>query len=314
MTALIHIGYHKTGTNWFQRCLYPAMRGHAYVRRAVVRSAFLDVGTFAFDPGIAEASFRELDAPAILCEEELSGNIHSGGLAGALSKDICERLHRVFPDATVTLLVRNQVDMIASVYLQYVKEGGTHRLDRYLQPRRYLHHSGFRQAKAAYFSFDHFDYWPLVEHYRQTFGPERVKVFAFEDFVADTPAFVERFARELGLNVDWEGVRFGSVNPPYRRNTIRLARVLNRFTYRDVADKRYWLDIPRFFRARGKLLRAFNRTPLAGDKWQARELLGPAWVEYIEQRYARGNAQLAKRCELPLGELGYPVSEGAALP
>lgn len=310
MTALIHIGYHKTGTNWFQQSLYPAVRGHAYVRRPVVRSAFLDVGTFEFDPERALAPIRESKAPPILCEEELSGNIHTGGLAGALSKDICERLHRVFPDATVTLLVRNQIDMIASVYLQYIKEGGTHRLDRYLQPRRYLHGSGFRQAKAPRFTFDHFDYWPLIEHYRQTFGPERVQVFTFEEFASDTRAFAERFAHVLGLDVDWEAVRFGSVNPAYRRNTVRLARVLNRFTYRDVADKRYWFDIPRFFRARGKLLRAFNRTPLAGRKWAARDLLGSDWIDFIEHRYASGNRLLEAYCDLPLRELGYPVAEG----
>lgn len=309
-STLIHIGYHKTGTNWFQQCLYPYVQDREYVRRPIVRAALLDVGTFEFDSGRAGEPFRELAQPPILCEEELSGNIHTGGLAGALSKDMCARLHSLFPDATVTLLVRNQVDMIASVYLQYIKEGGTHRVDRYLRPRHYLHNSGFRQAKAPYFTFDHYDYWPLVDLYRRTFGDERVKVFTFEEFVADSQGFAREFARELELDVDWDAVRFGPVNVTYRRNTVRVAKWLNRFTYRDVADKRHWLDIPGFFRFRGKLLRAFNRTSLAGAKWGSKDLLGPYWADYIERRYAAGNRMLAERCGLPLAELGYPLGQG----
>lgn len=303
---VIHIGYHKTGTNWFQRCFYPHISSHQYVRRPIVRAAFLDVGTFAFDERMAAESFRGIDRPPILCEEELSGNIHSGGLAGALSKDMCERLYSVFPNATVVIVIRNQIDMIASVYLQYIKEGGTHRIDRYLRPRHYLHNSGFRQAKSPYFSFGHFDYWPLIDLYRKTFGMDRVKVFTFESLIADPENFAREFAWSLGLDVRWDKVTFDAVNMTYRRNTAIFARWLNRFTYRDIPDKRYWVDIPGFFRIRGKLLRAFNRGPFAGAKYNSRELLGSYWSEYIRKRYITGNKQIAKHFELKLSELGYP--------
>ena len=50
MGAIVHIGYHKTGTTWFQERFYPAVRNRRYVPRATARAAFLRPGALHFDP------------------------------------------------------------------------------------------------------------------------------------------------------------------------------------------------------------------------------------------------------------------------
>lgn len=308
MIDIVHIGYHKTGTNWFQRHLYPFVRGHEYIRRPLVRQAFLDLGAFEFDPSVARDRLQQpAGASVILCEEELSGNIHTGGLAGCLSKDMALRIHRVFPDATIVIFIRNQVSMIASVYKQYIREGGTHSVNRYLAPRKYLHNSGFRQAKAPYFTFDHFEYLPLIKWYREIFGANQVKVFAFEDFQLDSTAFSHRYCQTLGLQVEWDRVTYESVNDSYCSATMAIARVINRFTYRDVADKRLLFNVPGLYRGRGKVLRAFNNTALAGRTLSATSLLGDKWVSYINDRYGEFNRLIMEELGLPLDKLGYPL-------
>ncbi|MDJ0719808.1 MAG: hypothetical protein QNJ54_37230 [Prochloraceae cyanobacterium] len=92
MTAnIIHIGYHKTATNWFQKILYPNIKNYTYItKRKRVRNAFLAESGFKFDREKAMQSLakglvkEDFEKPLIMCEEELSGNIHSAGLHGYL--------------------------------------------------------------------------------------------------------------------------------------------------------------------------------------------------------------------------------------
>ncbi len=81
MTArcLVHIGYHKTATNWFQRSYYPAVTNRTYVHRKRVRAAFLDVHALEFSPDQAIAALEVGHTNGlILCEEELSVYLKSG--------------------------------------------------------------------------------------------------------------------------------------------------------------------------------------------------------------------------------------------
>lgn len=68
-----------------------------------------------------------------------------------------QRLKTVLPNARIVIFIRNQTEMIASVYKQYVKEGGTHSPRRFLHPELYLSEYGFHPAHVPSFSFDHFE-------------------------------------------------------------------------------------------------------------------------------------------------------------
>lgn len=306
--SIVHIGYHKTATNWFQRNYYPSVRNRRYVHRKKVKRAFLTDSALKFDAARASAAL-EVDAfdDLILCEEELSGNIHTGGLFGCFTKEIAQRLRTVLPDAEIVIFIRNQVDMIASVYKQYIKEGGTYSVDRYLHPYRYLPRSGFQPAKAPLFSFDHFDYHALLSLYRELFGVERVHVFLYEEFSRDNRAFLDRFAERFGLDVDIATVPKSRPNPPYGRFILPMARTLNWLSYRDVLYKKYLLHIPLMYKVRGALLERMNRLPVLGANVPAARILGGANLVYIRDYYAPSNRRLADVTDLPLAEYGYPL-------
>ena len=38
---IVHIGYHKTASTWFQKRFYPCVRSHRYVERRRIQEAFL---------------------------------------------------------------------------------------------------------------------------------------------------------------------------------------------------------------------------------------------------------------------------------
>ena len=306
-TNIIHIGYHKTATTWFQRVYYPNVENLTYVHRKKVRKAFLSDSAFKFHPDKALSILGHgSSAGLILCEEELSGNIHSGGLFGYLSKEMGNRLKLTLPNSQVVIFIRNQSDMITSVYKQYIEEGGTHAVTRYLHPYRYLSSSGFSPIKVPLFSFDHFEYQPLIKHYEVLFGKENISVFLYEDFSRDPEDFMAQYRNLFDLHVDHNRISFERVNISYKRTVLPIARLLNRFTYRNVVDKRYLVNIPIVIRSCGQLIKSLNKFDLFGSTSNPSALLGKENLQFIEERYRSSNQRLAMDYNLPLNQYGYP--------
>jgi hypothetical protein len=277
-----------------------------------VKKAFLSASALHFDAAWTRAAL-ELDpvrAP-ILCEEELSGYLHTGGLMGFLSKEMAERIHQVFPDARIVIFVRSQPEMVAACYQQYLRGGGTYAPRRYLWPVDSLYGAAAVQYKIPRFSFDHFDYDRLVAHYVALFGREHVHVYAYEELQRDARAFLERFARELGLELDVAAVSLGKQNASYSRPIAWLARGLNRFTNRTVNDKRHWLHIPRWYSVRRLLVESLNRTGLFGKRAAPEVLLGEGTVAWIRQRFWESNRRLAKLVPWDPAAFGYPIDAPA---
>ncbi|MDD3517442.1 MAG: hypothetical protein PHQ14_03750 [Chromatiales bacterium] len=305
---IVHIGYHKTGTTWFQRVWYPRVRNLCYLHRKRAREAFLHDGAFGWDVERARRILAPMqERGIILCEEDLSGNIHSGGLHGFLSRAVAERIHATLPDAHIVAFIRNQPDMIASVYRQYVKEGGTHGVNRYLHPERHLSESGFSFMKTPLFDFAHFDYLPLLDHYAALFGRERVHVFPFEAFLADPPAFMADYAARLGLDVDTAGLSYRETNTAYRAPVMYAARFLYLFCRGDVGDKRWLIDVPLLYKYGSRLLKTINRLPFLGRPVPTQRLLGAANLREIQERYAESNRRLGNAFGLDLERHGYPL-------
>jgi hypothetical protein len=312
VTPIVHIGYHKTASTWFQQSVYPRVRNLAYVERSRVKRAFLSASALHFDPDWARAQL-ELDpskAP-ILCEEELSGYLQNGGLLGYLSKEMAQRIQQMFPDARIVIFVRSQPEMIAACYQQYLRAGGTHAPRRYLWPSDALYGAAATPYKVPRFSFDHFDYDRLVSHYMALFGRERVRVYAYEELQRDACGFLERFAKELDLDVDVAAVSLRKQNPSYSLPITRLLRVLNRFTDRTVIDKRYWLHVPGWYATRRLLAESLNRSGWFGKRADPDSLLGERTTAWIRQRFWESNRRLAALVPWDLAAFGYPIDPPA---
>jgi len=303
-TPLVHIGYHKTATSWFQKSFYPLVANATYVNRRRLRDVFLNTTAFTFD---AEEARRRLHAERrpILCEEELCGHYANGGLLGALSKDMASRIHGVYPDASIIIFIRNQPDMIRATYLQYVRSGGTYSLRRFLFP--YRHDRIYRRAwqKKPMLTLDHFAYQHLVRHYQSVFGIGQVHVFCYEEFAADPAGFARRFAARFALDVDWDRLSIARRNESLGTVSLQLARLLGPFSRWPLQNRLTLLPVlPKGLSKGG--LKAFNKTPLAGPRVTNRRLFGERLMRVVHDRFVDDNQALAAELDLPLVELGYP--------
>ncbi|MGC6330126.1 sulfotransferase [Rhizorhabdus sp. FW153] len=295
IAPLFHIGYHKTATTWFQRALYPHVRNRRYVPQAQVRHALITPNALHFDPAIARQIVSSEGGIPICCEENLTGGLHSGGLAGCQSKDIAHRIHASFPDAHIVIFVRDQVDAIAAAYVQYVKGGGTHGVDRYLFGAARLGPRAPERDEIPRFQFEHFAYDRLIAQYDALFGEARVHVYRYEHFRADRRAFMAHFARHHDLDIALDKVDFSVANPGLSVRLLRAMRVANRFTRRAVADKSHLVHLPGWYKLSRRAMRQIAASGWNGRSAKASDILPTSLIQSIRHRFRASNAWLDER-------------------
>jgi hypothetical protein len=312
MTAIadrpvIHIGYHRTATTWFQEQFYPRVRNGTFVPRMAVRDLVIAPDAFSFSPEVARAGLLQLGGGRrlLVCEENLSGYLHNGGLGGLLSKEVANRVHASFPDARIVVFIRSQPRIVAAAYAQYVKGGGTHSASRYVLAQREVRGAAQHWYKAPLFALDHFEYGPLLAHYASLFGRDSVVVRLYEQLAEDPRRFLEAFATELDLEVAIEEISLNRVNPSLSRRHLKFLRRLNLLTARSVIDKRSFRDLEGWYERRWEWVRRFDR--MFGGSTPDKPVLSAKLMRKIEDRFRDSNAALARDWGLPLDRYGYPL-------
>lgn len=317
MEPIVHVGYHKTGTSWFQSSVYPSVTTHALADRRTVREVFLAGDAFDFDPAYARDRL-DLDKgtrPALICEEDLSGVLHNGTASGFVAREVARRLHATMPDARIVLFVRAQGSAALSWYLQYLREGGTRSIRRYLFPELYRHLGHVRPFKLPHFDFSQLDYRGLVQRYDDLFGRERVLVLPYEALLQDSSDLLAQMGAALGVTLVARSN--GRSNAGYRRGLVPLIRAANLFTRRSVVDKTTLVHLPYWYVVRKELFEQLNRLSLFGVRPRPEAMLGPEIMQWIAQRFHCSNRWLASRMGWDLAALGYaldPPSNNVRLP
>jgi Sulfotransferase family len=287
---LIHIGYHKTGSGWLRRLFFNDPRtGFGWLGkdpskhpvRQLVRAR-----PFEFDADVFRAEFDELMRPAeakglvpVLSFERLSGHPFSGGYD---AKEIADRLSAVFPKARVFVALREQHAIIASTYKQYVRSGGT------APARSFLNPPVSRGARVPRFDLRHFEYHHLVAYYQELFGPDRLLVLTYEQFVTDPAAYVVRIAEFAGLTLGDDVIHSlpyeQRSNPAPSAAALAFRRQLNRLGVRAEVNLAPMLDsklIPLLARRveRMPLPRALEQRSDAGLRRLVAGVVGHRYVE-----------------------------------
>ena len=86
---IIHIGYHKTGTSWFQKTYFKLHPEFHLINRKFIQKHILKPSSYSFNSKEVKALFlKEVHDVSsdvkyfVISEEELTGNPHSGGKGG----------------------------------------------------------------------------------------------------------------------------------------------------------------------------------------------------------------------------------------
>lgn len=308
---MLAIGYHKTGTTWRERHLWSDTDlGFCLFKGRDLRDIIVGPAPFDFDlercRDQLRASWRDVGEGVmpVFGMERLSGSPYSGGHD---SKEIADRLVRLFPNAKILIVIREQTDMILSTYNQSVLTGNTSKLKDYI--------SSNLQGRYALPGFDMraFRYHRLINYYVSLFGRANVLTLPYEMFRDSAGTFIERIIEFSGVqrecpSIDGMSERERASLKPMSVAMLRMFNLL-------VAE-------PSRFNRHAMLPLGLNRKRM-GAVLHRIERQSPAWVvrrnksakqallDQIAQQtsgqYEQSNALLVNDYGLDLARYGYAL-------
>ncbi|GAB5565785.1 MAG: hypothetical protein Wins2KO_28480 [Winogradskyella sp.] len=231
MEVYVHLGIHKTGSSFLQKVFFPHYTDNVcFLDRAKLASFkeyVLNEDDFEFEKTKALELFNEAVGAnqncnkVVISDEEFYGNPY---LAVLDRKRNFDRLYEIFGKSLkVILFLRNQQNLLNSLYNQYVKTGGSASFKAFLNYKKYP-----LNFRVPYLLYDKY-----VDYLIKTTGVDKVKIYLYEDFLEnksdvlnDMNKFITNKSNELlGFsNFDKK------VNASLNNGNIPVLRFLNKFT------------------------------------------------------------------------------------
>lgn len=305
MKTIIHIGGNKTASTLLQRRLFSKHSNIQYLGEDcenydVLRN-LLDSLVGDDDSYYDEDRTREMFNACLLDAEPNVARVYSNEdiMTSALPSVCAGRLKRLIPDASVVMVIRNQLTTWPSWYANH---------GAYLKqvPRRYWRcHVDIGEWLEYCFSFpkktpvEAMNYERFYEMFASLYGTENIHVFMYEELVSNPQGYYGRWAELLGMPVGdiLERVASHKERPRNSARRMRFDRWASRWSLfsRGAA---FHSSVGRTF---PPLLRWLESGPPADIS------LPCDWGAKICDYYRDANSRLAARTGLDLGHAGYPV-------
>jgi hypothetical protein len=308
--VLLHLGLHRTGSTWLQQRVFdgrdgrptPMVPDRAESARRIVLAREEDFDADELRRWLAERveSVRRAGGVPVLSNERFSGNPHSGWFDAQRTFD---RLAEVLPEAKVLLVLREQRDLVRSLWLQYVRIGGPASLRDYLRAPD----PGDHRAPCFDPSFLRFD--RLVESLDRRFGREQVLAIPYDRLRQDPRDFLARIGAFLGTEIPPPEHAEAKVYASPGFVAASLQRRVNLWCVRSTLHRAPPLPSPRLARLSGVLASVAGR--LASPLLESSRRRAAAAL--VEARLAEvpglreSNARLAERIGEDLRGFGWMV-------
>jgi len=194
--------------------------------------------------------------------------------------------------------------MISSKYSQYVyKNMGTMSANTFIANNPYWHRvHNFQKFHPEFLCYD-----KVIEYLINLFGKENVCIYLYEDFLANTSSFIEKFLVEHNLEIKQQ-VNFIKHNEGLRRRLFPLVRFMNVFTRYNRSDKYYLIHIPYWFQFCRRFYQWLNSFRIFGEKPQIESLISKGKLHNLYALYKSSNTNLARFVSIEkLKKYNYPT-------
>ena len=216
MTNLyLHIGYPKTATTTLQKHVFQHHPDINYLGIKGVEREGVDEHTYQIFNELIKNSKTEFDKDKIMCCKtylntilnQNQNNLHQSllfsheDILDSRQQDVITRadlLKEFFKDAKVIIILRNQVDLIRSMYDMEPHEPLGIK-DRYYAFDKWIDLSFNYYGKSFLCGLN---YHRIVEHYRKLFGENNVEILLFEDILNKPVEFCNQISCFMKINPD----------------------------------------------------------------------------------------------------------------
>lgn len=224
--TLIHIGLPRTASTFLQRQVFPKINGYDFigVDKTFYSTPFQKL-LYQDESLYKELGRNELidsKAENILLSNELFCG-QSFGINATNRTRTALRLKKVFPEAEIILILRNQLSLLESLYAIGVYSG-VHK-----KPEDFLVFGKDRPRYDTFSGNEHLETYllsPLIKLYKEHF--EKVHIFLFEDFKTNQELFLESFKSKLNLSFTEKIPYKKKENKSLSRRQINYIRRINR--------------------------------------------------------------------------------------
>lgn len=150
------------------------------------------------------------------------------------SRAAATEIARLSPNARIIAMLRNPVDMLPALHAEHLTNGNedirdfTAALDAEPDRRAGRRIPPHAHLPQGLWYTDVPRYAEQLQRYFATFGPERVRVIIFDDFVADTAGTYRETLRFLGVDDAYRPPSFDAVNVSRRLRSERWRHFLAR--------------------------------------------------------------------------------------
>ena len=306
MRSIIHIGGNKTASTTLQRGLFAADMRIRYLGEDC--DGYADLLPLLDSLVQDDDSFFDESATAAMFAQRFGGG---GGSVCVYSNEdimtsrlptVCgQRLKKLMPDATVVMVMRNQLTAWPSWY-------ANHGAFLTWVPRSYWRRPVTLEEWLDFcFAFpkrtpvEALNYFRFFRMFADLFGADRVKVLFYEELLEDPARYYARWDELLGLPT---GQAFKALQgkAERRRNSAR------RLAYDHWKAKAAAL-VPGFAAVEDALMKALPEfARWIDDGAPARIELPDSWKARIRDYYASTNAQLADLVGPDMARYGYPLA------
>lgn len=311
---LVHIGYPKCLSKWLQKnlfvpnmgfikCLNPDLAHELIAAKKPFRLDTQEVqGKINFAQARATKMLPREQASRlvpVVTSEALVGNMFCGGFDAEL---LAQRLATCFPQAKILIVIREQRQMIRSLYSTAVAWGVPHTIEDFLTPRG--------ENLSPQFNCEFLMYDSLVAHYQRIFSKDRVAVIPYELFKSDPSAFLKKIMQlypSLGNSTKLAQLPISdTVNPGQTIVETGVQRILNSWLLQTPFNYGGWFQD----RENWRLLRNTWRAPFDKTGYLVSGLeqrLSKKIEKLTQGRFLASNRQLSQLIDIDLGVFGYEV-------
>jgi hypothetical protein len=303
----IHIGYPKTGTTFLQQQIFPKVQGLKCINIRAIDSAlskimYQDELSFNCEQIKTEMIAHFAQGKNIISFESLIGEIFNKLINNTL---IAQRLAKLFPEAKIIITIRNQYDLIESLYRQYIHEGGTKKFRDFINLKN-------GQFYPSYDIFDFtvnpemFNYSNFIDYYANLFGENSILILPYELLKSNPDLFIEKLLSWIGIKKtpQFQNVNY---NPGYGATQVCIARVLNRFLKSHFREDTILpeVNLPRIGKLNSQLLRAVLQSPVSFRILGRKPITDETLKTKLKNLYRASNQTLNHKYNLSLEESYY---------
>lgn len=309
---LLHVGYPKCLSKWLQKNLFTPENGFIkQLNPDLVHDLITSKRSFKFDKQLVQkkldfAKFRALkslpDAQArnlipVVTSEALVGNLFCGGFDAEL---IAGRLFTTFPEAKILIVIREQNQIIRSLYSTAVAWGLPHKIRDFINPSH--------ENIVPQFNLDFLRYDALVNHYQKLFTKERVLVIPYELFQNDPLSFIKKILElypHLDISNKISALPFEvKTNKGQTLIETKFHRIINSWFLRTPFNYSGWFKDRPTWRQRRNTCRVHLKSASIIEKIMSYNFRRAIKSTTINS-FAESNCRLEKLTGLDLGALGY---------